>query len=114
MTGPRPAGRPWTAAEEARLSELLGRFYRSKAETLPGRDLRSHKLGQENAARHGICCATTFAAFRASTPCSGICRQQPDRRPNVGRHAGCASAAADARRVRLLFFVWKIDQFVFG
>ena len=23
MTGPRPAGRPWTAAEEARLSELL-------------------------------------------------------------------------------------------
>ncbi len=23
MTGPRPAGRPWTAAEEARLSEHL-------------------------------------------------------------------------------------------
>ena len=23
MTGPRPAGRPWTAAEEAQLSELL-------------------------------------------------------------------------------------------
>jgi hypothetical protein len=27
-----------------------GWFYRSKAETLAGRDLRSHKLGQENAA----------------------------------------------------------------
>jgi hypothetical protein len=23
MTGPRPAGRPWTATEEAKLSELL-------------------------------------------------------------------------------------------
>jgi hypothetical protein len=53
MTGPRPAGRPWTQAEVAQLHELI-----AKAEAFSRRDLLSHKFIQENGERPDVRCET--------------------------------------------------------
>jgi hypothetical protein len=71
MTGPRPAGRPWTPAEEAQLRELIISRVKvgliaKKSETLSGRRSCQDKLAQKAASRLSVQYSAPLAPFRTS------------------------------------------------
>jgi hypothetical protein len=71
MTGPRPAGRPWTRAEDIELRELIASKVKvvqiaKKGETLSGRRICQDKLIQEIATGFAFQRSVSLASFRAS------------------------------------------------
>jgi hypothetical protein len=110
MTGPRPAGRPWSRAEVVQLRELIATGV--KVGLVPRKLKRSLDVVysrispfKKNAARPNVRCERPFAPFRAPRICPYKFLEQPP-----GRHECAGRGVAMTRKRNARTWSMKSDR----